>query len=292
MKKHQASKWHLSLMVGFPILSVFFIQSLAFPTQFQKVESVHPNQSGQNSDSSRASDSNVNLKENMAEVLRENPEIIINALKGHERKILDMVENALREQEEESIREQRLAELQNPFKPEVGLERPMRGRIDAPITIVEYSDFQCPFCRQTYGTVKELVDKYPGQVRLVYKHLLLPSHELALLAAQFFEAIALQSHEEAWVFHDQVFEHQDRLTQEGKDALWDIAKGLSVDQKQLGEDLDSFKVHFYIKQDEQEANKFGFTGTPIFLINGVSIRGAHPKQEFVNLIEMILAKNR
>ena len=61
----------------------FFIQSLAFPTQFQKVESVHPNQSGQNSDSSRASDSNVNLKENMAEVLRENPEIIINALKGH-----------------------------------------------------------------------------------------------------------------------------------------------------------------------------------------------------------------
>ena len=89
------------------------------------------------------------------------------------------------------------AEFKDPKQPVLSLDRVYWGQSDAPITIVEYSDFECPYCARGYRTIKDLMAEYGDSVRLLYKHLPLEMHEEALPAALYFEAIALQSDDAA-----------------------------------------------------------------------------------------------
>ncbi len=182
--------------------------------------------------------------------------------------------------------QRRLAELANPFQPDVEPTRPVRGNHEAPITIIEYSDFYCPYCGPAYQTVKRLMQRYPDRLRLIYKHNPLDSHPMAQPAARYFEAIALQSHEQAWVFHDRVFEQQSRL-QQGRPALQAIVAALHIDHPRLEQDLVREGIDWQIKKDRAEARKFGFDGTPAFVINGVSLRGAYPEEEFLEVFHLV-----
>jgi protein-disulfide isomerase len=226
-------------------------------------------------------------KADVAAVLKEHPELILEALKDQEAQLLQLVEAGTQKRERLAKENQRLAELKNPFQPDLSIPRPVRGTPNAPITIVEYADFECPFCAQAHQTVKQIMARYDGQVRFLYKHNPITQiHPMAEPSARYFEAIAKQSHEKAWVFHDRLYESPDLLKQ-GEAGMDSVVASLGLDTERLRKDLASEDVSAQVQRDRDKAMSFGFQGTPAFLINGVSLRGAYPLEEFVQVIELV-----
>ena len=180
-----------------------------------------------------------------------------------------------------------MEELAHPKVADIDQRRPIRGNREAAITIVEYSDFECPFCEAAHKTIKKVLQNYGKTVRFIYKHNPLDFHALAEPAARYFEAIALQNPELAWTFHDRVFEVQNELGGKGEEGLKAIASELPIDQTRLEEDLQSEDVDERLAKDLEEAQRFGFDGTPAFLVNGVSLMGNRPIHDFEELIEFV-----
>jgi len=235
-------------------------------------------------------------KSQLTKMIEENPDIVFAAIKKDPKKFVEVVNEAVKNAQEASradegkAEEARLEEeMKNPKVPSVDEGRVIFGNPKAPITIVEYSDFQCPYCSRGYATVKEIEKAYGDQVRIVFKHLPLDFHPLAMPAAKYFEAIALQDHKKAEKFHDEIFTNQKDLNQGGEKFLKDKAKKVGANLARLEKDLNSETVQKRIASDMEEAKKFDFSGTPGFLVNGVSIRGAYPFPEFKKIIDRQLA---
>ena len=223
------------------------------------------------------------LLEAVEQLLRDRPELVLSVLENHPVLVADLVERAGEIRKEKIVEEQWRRELANPKTPSIAADRPVRGSRAAPVTIVEYSDFQCPYCESASRTIRKILAEHGGAVRYVYKHNPLPFHAAAEPAARYFEAIALQSEEQAWQFHDRVFEQQQSLSG-GEDALREIASALDIDQARLTRDLSSPAVAERLRLDQEEAQKFGFDGTPAFLVNGVSLIGNQPSEDFDRVI--------
>ena len=230
------------------------------------------------------------LQAAVKEVLRNYPEILLDVIEKHAMHIAVTVEQGavLKAAQEEEKR--LMEELANPKNPEIDSSRPIRGNLQGAITIVEYSDFECPYCAAAHMTIKELLEMYGQSVQFIYKHNPLSFHALAEPAARYFEAIALQDPALSWEFHDRVFEQQSELGDEGEVGLQRIAATLSLDLSQLQQDLQSDQISERLAKDSEETQRFGFDGTPAFLVNGVSVMGNRPQEEFVELIRMILAQ--
>lgn len=235
-------------------------------------------------------------KSQIEKTIADNPEIIFNAIKKNPKKFVETVNEAVRTaqegaREDEAKEEQtRLeTEFKNPKQAVVEDGRVIFGNKSAPITIIEYSDFQCPYCGRGFNTVKEVEKMYGDKVRVVFKHLPLDFHPMAMPAAKYFEAIALQDAKKAEKFHDEVFSNQTKLTQEGEKFLKETAKKVGANVAKVEKDLNSEAVQKRIATDMEEAKKFEFSGTPGFLINGVSLRGAYPAPEFKKIIDRHLS---
>jgi protein-disulfide isomerase len=237
-------------------------------------------------------------KDDLKKMIKENPEIITEAIEAHPEKFIDALNNAVkaaqdgqgkkREEEEKKALEE---SFNNPLQAEIRPDESFRGSKDAPITLIEYSDFECPFCSRGFSTVMELMNKYQGKIRFVYKHLPLSFHPNAMPASQYYEAIRLQSPEKAWEFHDRIYKDQRKL-QNGEAFLKSIAKDLKVDMNKLAKDIKSEAVQSRIDADMAEAAKFGFQGTPGFILNGVPVKGAYPTSHFVQLIEELKKRGK
>lgn len=237
-------------------------------------------------------------KSQMEKVIEENPDIVFNAIKKNPKKFVEVVNEAVKtaqesSREDEAKQEQARMdeEMKNPKKPEIEEGRVIFGNKNAPITIVEYSDFQCPYCSRGYQTVKEVEQAYGDKVRVVFKHLPLEFHPMAMPAAKYFEAIAMQDHSKAEKFHDEIFKNQKELNADGEKFLKKAAKKVGANLAKLEKDLNAEGVMKRIEADMAEAKKFDFSGTPGFLINGVSLRGAYPTPEFKKIIDKQLASN-
>lgn len=166
--------------------------------------------------------------------------------------------------------------------------RIVRGNPNAPITIFEYTDFQCPYCAHGARTIDEVMARYEGQVRLVVKNLPLPLlHPMALPAAQYFEAIALQDPAKAWAFYDRVFKEQ-RALAGGESHLQKLATELGVDAARLAQDVRGETVRARIAADLKEAERFRFDGVPVFVVQGNVIAGARPAQDFFDVIDALV----
>lgn len=181
-------------------------------------------------------------------------------------------------------------EFNNPLKPKIEEGRVVFGPKDAKVTIVEYSDFECPYCSRGFQTIKEVEKNYPKDVRIVFKHLPLDFHPKALPAAKYFEAVAMQDPKKAEQFHDAIFQNQDKLKKDGEAYLKSVAKKLGIDMGKLAKDLDNQSIMARINADTEEAKNFNISGTPGFIINGVSLRGAYPYDEFKQIIDRHLKK--
>ena len=227
----------------------------------------------------------------LKKALKEHPEIILDFMKDNRKQVLDIVEQAAQEeqaqrQQEEADREKKEMDeaFQHPYQPEITDKSHVRGKSSAKYTLVEYSDFQCPFCGRGFHTVEDLRKKYGDSLRFVYKNDPLPFHPMAMPSAKWFEAVSMQSPEKAWKFHDTLFNNQDKLS---PDFLKQTAKDLGINVKKAEEDANSQAVADRIQADIAEAKKFGFTGTPGFLLNGVPVRGAYPIDTFDGIIKRL-----
>lgn len=172
-------------------------------------------------------------------------------------------------------------------RPGMDPDRIVRGRLDAPITVVEYTDFQCPYCAAGAKAVDEVLARYEGQVRLVVKQVPLQFHPMARAAAETFEALALQSPARAWALYDRLFASSAALAG-GEPALRKLADALGADMGRLEQDRAGPVVRARLASDLQEAQRFQFDGVPAFIINGRVVEGAQPAQAFVDVIEAIL----
>jgi len=229
------------------------------------------------------------FQEKVHMVLREHPEILVEALKGQSDELLKLLEQAARERQAKEEEAQLKEDLKNPRKPALADKMAMIGPKDAPITIVEYSDFFCHYCALASKTVKELAAEYPKKVRVVFKHM--ASKPISKKAALYFEAINLQDPKKAWQFHDAVFADQDNVSFGGETAMKKIAASLGVDMEKLAKDVDNKELKARLDADLAEARGFGFQGTPMFLVNGVTIRGAEPKANFEEVIKLVEEKD-
>lgn len=170
--------------------------------------------------------------------------------------------------------------LTQPVSPEVAvsLEGPSRGPADAPVVIVEFSDFQCPYCRQASETIEPVLEEYKDRVRLVFKHLPLQIHPQAFKAAQASVCASLQG--KFWQYHDKLFASPDLSPQ----SLTNHAVDLSLDADRFSACLESEESRAAVLKDMLEAHRAEVQATPTFIVNGRIVRGVRNAEEFRKVI--------
>ena len=162
---------------------------------------------------------------------------------------------------------------------------PSKGPAGAPVTIVEFSDFQCPYCARAVPTLKQIEDTYRGSVRIVWKHLPLAIHKDAVGAALAAQAAGNQG--KFWELHDMLFADQKKL---GPDDLKQYGKSLQLDMARFEADQVNVEEKKRIDADVAEARALGINGTPGFFINGRFVSGAQPFENFAKIIDEELTK--
>ncbi len=174
---------------------------------------------------------------------------------------------------------------------------PVRGKADAPVTIVEFSDFECPYCERGFKTVEQILDKYPNDVKFIFKHFpLVQIHPWAKSAAIAAVCATEQDPKAFWKLHDSFFENQKQIN---PGNVMDQAKGFLAD---TGIDMDkwstcatdtSSEAHKAAEKTVDDSIKtgqsLGVQGTPGFFVNGKFINGAQPITAFEPLIEQAKA---
>jgi protein-disulfide isomerase len=162
---------------------------------------------------------------------------------------------------------------------------PVKGARNAPVTIVAYSDFECPFCSRVVPTLEQLEREYEGKLQVAFKNQPLPFHPNAKPAA----TAALAAHEQGkfWQYHDKLFANQKALD---RASLEKYAQELGLDLGRFKAALDSNKFEAQISADMEEASRVGANGTPTFFINGRILVGAQPVDSFKRIIDEELKK--
>jgi predicted DsbA family dithiol-disulfide isomerase len=163
---------------------------------------------------------------------------------------------------------------------------PTTGSKDAVITITEFSDFQCPYCRMSQGVIKQLLQNYQNEVRLVFKHLPLDIHAEAFASAR--AAFCAGEQSLFWQYHDALFAAE-TLSAEGLNR---IATELGLSLPKFKACLTSETSRSAVLKDKREANQFGINSTPTFVVNGKLVRGAISFEEFKTIIERELKSAR
>jgi len=170
----------------------------------------------------------------------------------------------------------------------VGSDDPVWGSAMAPVTLVEFSDLQCPFCSRVHPTIKSLQAKYgPNQLRVVFKHNPLPFHEHARPAAKVADAVYRQGGSPAfYAFLDLAFSHQMEL---GDRALGDWVGRVGLDAGPVLKRAELPETADKIERDMALASHVGANGTPAFRINGITLVGAQPLEAFTSIIDAELS---
>ena len=199
-------------------------------------------------------------------------------------------------EEVSSIRRALLVQLRRKTKIQVNLFRPERpvmnvspdddpwtGTAHAPVTIIEFSDFECPYCKQSVPILKELLDRYPGKLKLVYRDFPGPNHPQALSAAEAAQCAAEQGR--FWEYHDALFAGQAPAT--GWD-LSSLADDLGLRRPLFDACMKENRYREEVLKDLQDGLKLGVTSTPTFFINGRPLVGARPLGDFQAIIDPLL----
>ena len=162
---------------------------------------------------------------------------------------------------------------------------PFLGPQDAPVTLVEFSDFQCPYCRRVQSVLKRLMTAYHGKLKLVFRDFPLrqihPEAQKAAEAAQ-----CANDQGQFWQYHDRLF----AVTELGGEALKQYAVELGLDAEQFNSCLDSEKYRQEVQKDIDDAIAAGVNATPSFFVNGLPINGAVPFERFVEMVELALER--
>jgi protein-disulfide isomerase len=213
--------------------------------------------------------------------------------------LMPQIRKYLTEQQQEERRAAFLEELRGRTKVEVLLApppvfratidvtgTPSRGPENAPVTVVEFSDFHCPFCRRVQPTLDQLLAKYPNDVRLVYKHMPLDQlHPQARRAAE--ASWCAQQQGKFWEYHDQLYAGGP----DGTDAtLAAVAARVGLDSLKYQQCMAGGGAAAEVQKHVAEGNRYGVNGTPGFFINGRFVNGAVPLETFVQIVDEELGR--
>jgi protein-disulfide isomerase len=146
----------------------------------------------------------------------------------------------------------------------------IQGPADAPVTLVEYGDFECPFCAMAYMDLKEIRSRLGNRLRFVFRHFPRPVHPHAFNAAEASECAAAQGEGYFWAMHDKLFEHQHALEE---DSLIEYAATIGLDRSRFVRDLSGHAYVRRVQDDLQGAVRSDVHGTPTFFINGMRYEG-------------------
>ena len=199
------------------------------------------------------------LREQVLQILRENPEVILDSVKTYQRR---------QQEQQEKARQSFLQEMKTDPRKVIG-QSLTKGAKDAKVVLVEFSDFQCPYCAKAEETLKQFMTKHQDKVTLVYKHLPLTQiHSNALPAAKAAWAAGQQG--KFWEFHSALFAQQAQL---GEPLYQEVAKSLKLDLPKFDRDRASAAATQAIEQDTKMAEQLGVDGTPFFVMNGQAFSG-------------------
>jgi protein-disulfide isomerase len=195
--------------------------------------------------------------------------------------------------EEERIREEaRRAETRGEELAAAFANLPVRGNPDAPVTIIEFSDFQCPFCARAHTTLEQLLANNPEKVRLIYVQYPLPNHQWAEPASLSAICAGEQNGDAFWTLHDRYFEHQREMTPANvieRSRTWLAGHDIDIDQwQQCATDAASpahQAARAELERHIQLANEHGVRGTPAFFVNGQFLSGAQPLEVFQSHVD-------
>ncbi len=234
---------------------------------------------------------------NVKQILLEHPEILKEVLAEHKDVVNDVFIEILRDNKillidviqqgaDAKRREQLHAQWNEDIKTpkQMKLEgRPTRGNANSPITLVAFSDFACTYCMQAAATIENLLARYPGQIRFVFKQFASDS-PAAQEASRWFLAALNQDEVKGWNFYANLFSNQSDFFSDPSGTLQLVASQSGLDVKALENDIkkNQKKYNQIIEEDIADARSLGFTGTPYFLMNDLIIRGAVPMESFID----------
>jgi protein-disulfide isomerase len=175
-----------------------------------------------------------------------------------------------------------LLEAPEPFRSEVPIAgAPVRGNPNAPVTIVEFSDFHCPFCRRAHPVIQQLLAKYGDRVRLVYKDMPLDNlHPNARAASEAGLCAAAQG--KFWEFHDKLFASD---PDSSPATLNRLAQEVGIDVAPFEACYKERRFKAQVEASVQDGSRLGVTGTPTFFINGRNVTGALPLESFAKVVD-------
>jgi protein-disulfide isomerase len=227
--------------------------------------------------------------------LQQHPDMLYRVIERHPAEFIAALNRAAqvaqattRENQERDASARMEAEFNAPKVPALD-HRIAFGNPSAPITIVEYSDFECPYCLRERDVLVEVMKRYGDRVRLVVKQTPLEIHAHAMSAALTYEAVARQDPAKAFKLYDELFNHQRQLESQGDAYLDKAVRAVGADVARARSDARSAGIRAVVDADLAEFHRFGFNGTPGFLINGVSLEGSHPAETFGRIIDRHLA---
>jgi len=175
--------------------------------------------------------------------------------------------------------------LIEPPRLDVAAVGPAKGPENAPVTIVEFSDFNCPYCQRVTPTLDELHARYPDRVRLVFRHFPLDMHPRARAIAE--ASVCAAEQDGFWDFHDAVFETGEPLSDE---QIREMASEVGLDVAALEGCLETGRAAEAVDRDLADGAAAGVTGTPAFFVNGIPLRGARDADQLARVIDAELAR--
>lgn len=172
--------------------------------------------------------------------------------------------------------------LEVPRLPVTSDDDPVRGPKDAPVQIVMFSDFQCPYCSKVEATMKQISDRYGNKVAITFRDYPLPFHQFAEKAAEAANCAYKQGNNKYWEVHDALFANQGQLDEP---SLKKTAESLGLDMKAFSQCFESGEMKPEIEKDTAAGQSYGVNGTPASFINGRLLSGAAPFENFQHIID-------
>lgn len=212
-------------------------------------------------------------EQQVLQIIRDNPQVIVESVQTYQQQQQEQLQSA----------QQSFVEQMKTNPASVIGNSPTKGAADQKIVLVEFSDFQCPFCAQAHQTVDRFMQKHKDEVTLTYKHLPLTQiHPEALPAAR--AAWAAQQQGKFWEYYDALFTQQEKL---GEPLYVAIAQNLNLDLDKFNRDRNSEAAESAIQEDITLARTLGITGTPFFVMNGQTFAGAVEISEMERILASV-----
>lgn len=227
-----------------------------------------------------------NLAEMLRKVLREHPEIVLDVLRENSMEVLEIAQKGSQERQYKVMRAQWQEDAKKSRN--IRYNRPILGDEKAPVTIVAYSDYTCPYCADAAETINQVLAARKNSVRFIFKNYPRRDQPLARLASEYVTAAFVLEPEKAWGYHDIVFAGQMRLLKEGEGFLRAEALALGFNLQKLGAEAKGSKVKAIIDEDITEASEIGVPGTPFHMVNNLSVRGSLPLPAFLEAVDTAL----